>query len=277
MTITRAKTMGFCFGVKNTIKLAMELIRSSSGPIYSLGEIVHNETLVKEFSDRGLKVIRANDEVEKGRLLIRAHGVRPEIEEKFRNNGFDVIDGTCPIVKKNQIAAREAEFPIILFCKKDHDEAVGIAGYAEKPCYAVESESDIDSIEKGEYTAIVQTTFSYEKLSVYTKMLEEKGCILHFAGSGICHASIDRRAAVEALSKLVEMIVVVGDENSANSKALFCLASSLVPHAYMVSGPESVTKEMASFENVGITAGASVSESLVKRVEERLSALSIDV
>ena len=277
MMITRARTMGFCFGVKNTVKLADELVSNISGPVYSLGEIVHNKALVDEYSDKGLKVISQDFEVKKGKLLIRAHGVRPEVEESFRNKGFEIIDGTCPIVKQNQIAASKAKWPILLFCKKGHDEAVGIMGYANHPCTPIETEDDVNEVVPGEYTVIVQTTFSDEKLSIFTKKLEEKGCVLHFSGSGICYASRDRRTSLVSLCGNVDMVIVIGDENSANSKTLFLLASSLAKCAYMISGSDEVTKEMARFEKVGITAGASVPESVVKSIEERLLELSIDV
>ena len=277
MIIRRARTMGFCFGVKNTVRLANELVSSHSGPIYSLGEIVHNEALVKEYSKKGLKVIAPEDDVPVGRVLIRAHGVTPDVEESLRRRGFEIIDGTCPLVKKNQLACQASTLPVILFCKHGHDEAVGIAGHARCGCICIEREEDLDDVTPGEYTVLVQTTFSSEKLERFLWLLKAKGCTFTIQGSGICPASRQRRAAVEELARSVEAIVVVGDENSANSTALYNLASSLLPgRAFFVSGPDRVTGEMASFPSVGITAGASVADDLISEVEERLGMLSLD-
>ena len=276
MIIRRASVMGFCFGVKNTVRLADELVSSASGPIYSLGEIVHNESLVREYTQKGLKVISPEDDVPKGRVLIRAHGVTPVVEESLKERGFEVIDGTCPLVKKNQLACQESELPVLLFCKHGHDEAVGIAGYARNGYIGIETEEDLSSIPVGNYTIIVQTTFSTEKLEKFIGLLKKKGCNFSIAGSGICPASRQRRAAVEELSREVDAIVVVGDENSANSRALYNLAKEKAGRAFFVPGPDNVTREMASFDRVGITAGARVADDLISAVEERLKQLSLD-
>ncbi len=276
MIIKRASTMGFCFGVKNVLKLADEILSSASGPYYSLGEIVHNRAIVDEYTRRGLKVIDLDSKVEKGTLLIRAHGVSPSVEKHFADLGFDIVDGTCPLVKKNQLACCRSDLPVIIFCKRGHDEAVGIAGYARNRYYGVETEEELERIPVGDYTVIVQTTFSSSKLERFTDILRKKGCNLTFSGSGICSASVKRRNAVVELAKGIEAIIVIGDRESSNSRTLYDLASSLVEHAFFISSPDMITEEMVRFRSIGITAGASVSDDIVDAVEKRLQDLSLD-
>ena len=271
MIIHTAEVHGFCKGVENAVELCEELLNKHQGEkCYSIGEVVHNASVVDDFKRRGLEVISSPLGHEKGYALVRAHGITPETEAEFVKAGFTIIDGTCRIVARNHRLASEAKGPVIIVGKRGHAEVVSTAAHVRGEYFIVEDVKDIDSLKVGEkYNVIVQTTFSSSVFDLIKKAIKEKGLNVSYVNN-ICPASLRRREAVRKLCTFCDAIIVIGDKHSANSVELYDIAIASGVKAYLISGAEEVTKEMVNCENLGLTAGASVPFSIIKEVRGKI-------
>jgi len=271
LRIHLAEVYGFCKGVERSVKLADELLDHHPGEkCYSIGTLVHNSALVEHFEKKGLEVISSPDGHEPGLALIRAHGIPERDEKAFIDAGFTLIDGTCRLVKRNHTQAAASAFPIIFLGKKNHAETISTVGHAKQKVYVLSDLEDLKQIDKNQlYTVIIQTTFPSSTLESFRSAFAEGGYRVVYTNN-ICKASQRRRESVLKLASECQAIVVVGDEKSTNTMSLYQLASRSCDKAFRVSSPEEVTKEMASFDDIGVTAGASVSDSIIEAVIRRL-------
>ncbi len=271
MRIHLADVYGFCKGVERSVQLADELLeKHPDGLCYSIGTLVHNQSLVEQYEEKGLKVISSPVGNEPGYALIRAHGIPEEDEKAFIAAGFTLIDGTCRLVKRNHLYAESSTFPILFLGKKNHAETISTVGHAKQKVYVLSEIEDLALVDKEQtYTVIIQTTFPSALLESFRSAFADGGYHVVYTNN-ICKASQRRREALQNLASECQSIVVVGDEHSTNTMSLYNLAKKVCANAFRVSSFEDVTPEMASFEDVGVTAGASVTASIINAVIERL-------
>jgi 4-hydroxy-3-methylbut-2-enyl diphosphate reductase len=251
-------------------------------PIYVRKEIVHNRFVVEHFKQRGVIFVNELDEVPDGATVIfSAHGVSPAVREMARKKNLRVIDATCPLVTKVHLEAikfAQEGYSIILIGHEGHEEVEGTMGEAPHCTYLVQSVEDVERLqvpdpEKVAY--LTQTTLSVDDTAEIVAALKRKfPKIVGPRTDDICYATQNRQNAVKALAKQVDVILVIGSQNSSNSQRLKEVAISNGCPAYLIDGAEHIQTEwLIDAESVGVTSGASAPEILVKQVIQRLQEL----
>ncbi|HRI88051.1 MAG TPA: 4-hydroxy-3-methylbut-2-enyl diphosphate reductase [Candidatus Hydrogenedentes bacterium] len=275
MKIILAKPRGFCAGVERAIKCVEQSIERFGAPVYVLNDIVHNAHVVNDLKAKGAVFVKTLEEVPEGsHLLFSAHGVGPERYAYAEKYKMEVIDATCPLVEKVHNEARRfasRDFTIVLIGEEGHDETVGTMGWAPENIRLVFTQEDVDRLEVAnpdKVSYITQTTLSVEDCDRVILALKRKyPNIQGPPKSDICYATTNRQAAVNALSSQVDIVLVVGDRESANSNRLAEICHAKGQRAYLISSAQMI--EDAWFEGVDsllLTAGASAPETLVQGV-----------
>ncbi len=281
MKILLAKPRGFCAGVDRAIVCVEKALERHGAPVYVLNDIVHNKAVVDDLRAKGAIFVKdLNDVPESAQLLFSAHGVSPERWEHAKTLNLEVIDATCPLVEKVHHEARRfasKNSTIILIGENGHDETVGTMGWAPKHIQLVTTKDDIPGLEIPDETNmsyITQTTLSVDDCQEVIDALKER--FPHIVGppkADICYATSNRQAAVRAISPQADLILVVGDSESANSTRLADIARGYGKPSYLISNSSFIQKEwLDGIETVLLTSGASVPENLVQEVIECLQA-----
>ena len=273
MQIILANPRGFCAGVNMAIESLERSLDFFGAPLYVYHEIVHNKYVVERFRSRGVVFVEALAEVPAGSaLLYSAHGVSPQIREEARGRRLRAIDATCPLVTKVHLEAvkyaREG-YTIILIGHEGHDEVIGTMGEAPERMVLVETADDVAALDLPASTKVAyltQTTLSVDDANVGIAALRAKfPNIANPPKDDICYATQNRQVAVRELAGRADVVLVLGSQNSSNSKRLAEIARSLGPHAHLIDGVSDL--DVAWFdgaEAVLITAGASAPEDVVQ-------------
>lgn len=280
MKVTLAKTAGFCFGVKRAVDTVYQQIAKRSGqPIYTYGPIIHNEEVVKDLEAKGVKAIRTEkelDEIAKGIMVIRSHGVSKRIYDKLKEKDLDCIDATCPFVKKiHHIVQTESEKGkhIVIIGNDEHPEVEGIKGWAGDLVTVVQTATDAaDFLSKSaEGVCIVsQTTFNYNKFKELVEIISEKGYDISVLNT-ICSATKERQKEAEQIAAEVEAMIVIGDKHSSNTQKLFEICNKACNNTYYIQTLDDLNmNQLRSVETVGITAGASTPNNIIEEVQNNV-------
>jgi 4-hydroxy-3-methylbut-2-enyl diphosphate reductase len=273
------KPRGFCAGVVRAIDVVKIALDLYGPPVYVRKEIVHNKHVVDELREAGAIFVEELDEVPVGaRAIFSAHGVAPSVRRQAKERRLDVIDATCPLVTKVHLeAVRFARdgYSIVLIGHKDHDEVIGTLGEVPGRSYLVETVDDVDRLELPDSTRVrylTQTTLSLDETRDLIGRLKER--FPHLQGppaQDICYATENRQMAVKAISEAIDLLLVVGSENSSNSKRLVEVGDNFGVRSHLVNDCSDVdTAWLAGVKNVGVTAGASAPEHLVQELIEFL-------
>jgi 4-hydroxy-3-methylbut-2-en-1-yl diphosphate reductase len=269
--IILARPRGFCAGVNMAVE-ALELALERFGvPLFVYHEIVHNRHIVDRFRNRGVIFVDDLDDVPSGgRVMYSAHGVSPEVEIAAQRRGLQVIDATCPLVRKvHWQAARFAQqgYTIVFVGHRGHDEVQGVMGVAPSQMILVETVDDVDCLQitNQKVAYLTQTTLSVDEAGVIVSRLKQRypQCV----GSpkeDICYATQNRQEALKAVLTDVELVLVVGSQNSSNSNRLAEIAAQQGVPAYLIDDPADI--DLTWFQGVktaAVTAGASAPEDLV--------------
>lgn len=275
MRIILAKPRGFCAGVERAIKCVEQALERYGPPVYVLNDIVHNKAVVDGLRAKGAIFVKDLAHIPEGsHLLFSAHGVGPQRWAEARKLTLEVIDATCPLVEKVHHEARRfasKDFTIILIGEEGHDETIGTMGWAPKHIKLVISKEDVDALEVEDETKvayITQTTLSVEDCNEIIELLKQKfPAIQGPPKADICYATSNRQAAVRAIAPDVDLVLVVGDRESANSTRLAEIASEFGKPSYLISSAAMIRDQwLEGVETVLLTSGASVPEELVQEV-----------
>ena len=280
--VVLAAPRGFCAGVVRAIEIVNSVLQLLPPPIYVRKEIVHNRFVVERLKQRGVIFVNELDEVPDGATVIfSAHGVSPVVREMAQRKNLCVIDATCPLVTKVHLEAirfAQEGYSIILIGHEGHEEVEGTMGEAPHCTYLVQSVEDVERLqvpnpEKVAY--LTQTTLSVDDTAEIVAALKRKfPKIVGPRTDDICYATQNRQNAVKALAKQVDVILVIGSQNSSNSQRLKEVAISNGCPAYLIDGAEHIRTEwLIDAESVGVTSGASAPEILVQQVIQRLQEL----
>ena len=281
-TIYLAQPRGFCAGVERAILIVEEALKKYGAPIYVRHEIIHNAYVVKDFESRGVVFINELDSVPKGAILIfSAHGVSKAVRFEADEREFQVFDATCPLVAKvhaEVVRLKERGYQIIMIGHRGHPEVEGTMGQVDSSIHLIEHVSDVEKLafEQDALLAYVtQTTLSVDETKEITAALMHKFPQIHAPKrQDICYATQNRQDAVKAMIPHVDVVIVVGSQNSSNSKRLQELASSLQVPAYLVDDPSEIQVNwFKSAKSIGVTAGASAPESLTSKIIDAINAL----
>ncbi|MGQ9606712.1 MAG: 4-hydroxy-3-methylbut-2-enyl diphosphate reductase [Thermogutta sp.] len=273
MRILLASPRGFCAGVNMAIETLEEALRRFPPPIYVYHEIVHNRWVVSHFTDRGVIFVDDLNVVPaEATLLYSAHGVSPEIRRRAEELRLRTVDATCPLVTKVHREVRrfsDQGFTVLLVGHAGHDEIVGTMGEAPHAIRLIENEEQAEAVTVADPQRVAystQTTLSVDDAERIVSRLRRRFPALQGpARDDICYATQNRQEAVRALAAETDLVLVVGSQNSSNSRRLAEIAGAAGIPAYLVDGPEELHEEwFHADQTVGITAGASAPESLVQ-------------
>ncbi len=275
MNVIRAKHAGVCYGVERALDMAVAAMMDEDST-YTLGPLIHNPRVVQDLEQRGVRAVESIDEIDSGIVIIRSHGVEPQVVDELKARGLTVVDATCPHVAKAQRAAeelREMGCKVLVVGRAEHPEVRGLCGHAGPDAIVV---NDIDAIPEdlgGNVGVIVQTTESKEKLEAVVSALKERG-IDPVVKNTICFATRQRQDSAASLAEEVDAIVVIGGKNSSNTTHLFEICKAHCDRSYFVEYPEEIDPAWFSgCETVGVTAGASTPDSQISAVVEILESL----
>ena len=283
MEILLAKDMGFCWGVRRAIDI-MEKAAQERGEIVSLGPIVHNPQVVRELEGKGVRTASTDDDGEPLPLAITAHGAGPEVLETAQARGTEVIDTTCPIVTRSQRWAKkmaEAGFTVVVFGDPNHREVKGVLGWAGPNSLALQDGEPIPKNLPSRLAVIAQTTQNPGRFAsfVSTLMQERVGEIGELRViNTLCDVTSSQQAAASELAQEVDMILVVGGRNSANTRHLLDACREEGTVAHHVESPAEVKPEwLKGHKRVGVTAGASTPDSVVEAVVRHIQRIAADL
>jgi 4-hydroxy-3-methylbut-2-enyl diphosphate reductase len=278
MEIILANPRGFCAGVNMAIESLERALELFGAPLYVYHEIVHNKAVVDRFHQSGVVFVENLDEVPEGApLLYSAHGVAPQVRAHARRRRLQAIDATCPLVTKVHLEAvkyaREA-YTIILIGHEGHDEVIGTMGEAPERMILVETVEDVQrlTINPAKVAYLTQTTLSVDDANVVIAALRAKfPQIANPPKDDICYATQNRQEAVRELALEADLVLVLGSQNSSNSRRLAEIARALGPKAHLIDGVNEIRPEwLEGAGTVLITAGASAPEDVVQECVEYL-------
>ena len=269
------KPRGFCAGVVRAIDVVKIALDLYGPPVYVRKEIVHNKHVVDELRSAGAIFVEELGEVPAGaRAIFSAHGVAPSVRREAKERKLEIIDATCPLVTKVHLEAVKFArdgFSIVLIGHKDHDEVIGTLGEVPDRSYLVETVEDVNRLELADPTRVrylTQTTLSLDETREIINRLKERFPLIQGPpAQDICYATENRQMAVKAISEAIELLLVVGSQNSSNSKRLVEVGSNFGVRSYLVNDCADVDSAwLNGVKNVGVTAGASAPEHLVREL-----------
>ncbi|OYP30998.1 4-hydroxy-3-methylbut-2-enyl diphosphate reductase [Rhodopirellula sp. MGV] len=273
MKIVLAAPRGFCAGVNMAVDSLDLTLKHFGAPVYVYHEIVHNQYVVEMFKSKGAVFVDSIDEVpESSVLMFSAHGVSPEIRKAAQARNLTALDATCPLVTKVHLEAikyAKAGYTIFLIGHEGHDEVIGTMGEAPEAIILVETEEDVDSLsvaDESKLALLTQTTLSVDDANRIIEKLRSRFPSIKSPPKGdICYATQNRQDAVKTLAGDADKVVVLGSQNSSNSRRLKELADENERRSFLVDGPQDLSKDDFSADDVVlITAGASAPESVVQ-------------
>ena len=279
MKVIKAKTAGFCFGVKRAVDTVYEQLDSCDDKIYTYGPIIHNEEVVKDMESKGVVVLRSEDELDRlsgGTVIIRSHGVEKRIYDKMAARGIRIVDATCPFVKKiHDIVNREsaAGAHIVIIGNPAHPEVQGIRGWAGDRVTVICDMESAQSIEfeKNEKICVVsQTTFNYNKFKDLVEIIKKKSYDVSVLNT-ICNATKERQTEAKSIAESVDAMIVIGDKHSSNTQKLFEICRMACNNTYYIQTLDDLNlNQLGSVETVGITAGASTPNNIIEEVQNNV-------
>jgi 4-hydroxy-3-methylbut-2-enyl diphosphate reductase len=271
--ILLAKNAGYCFGVRDAVNMAYDTAEEY-GDVYMLGHIVHNENVVDDLDKAGAKVVDSLDDVPNGRpVLLRAHGTHVDTWEEAKKKNMNIVDATCPLVRDIHDEIKELESDgrkIIIIGDHGHDEVVGIASQVKDPV-VVATTDEAKNLRKTKRAGIVsQSTQTIENVQEIVNILMSKVVDLRFINT-ICFPTKRNQEQIKELSEKCDVMIVIGSFTSANSKRLTDLSNQRNKRSYQVTcAVEIDEKWLEDCDTVGISAGASTPDNIIKEVIERV-------
>ena len=288
MKVIRAKSAGFCFGVKRAVETVYEQVdKEKEKQIYTYGPIIHNAEVIKDMEQNGVKVLHSEEELNAltdGLVIIRSHGVPKRICDKLAEKGIKYVDATCPFVKRiHNIVQEESNKgkEIIIIGDPEHPEVQGIRGWVEGKAYIIQTqeemlrflekyESNENTVGKHPICVVAQTTFNYKKFKDLVEIISEKRYDINVLNT-ICNATKERQTEARNIAEEVEAMIVVGDKHSSNTQKLFEICKKACNNTYYIQTLGDLDmNQLRSVETVGITAGASTPNNIIEEVQNNV-------
>lgn len=276
MEIILAKRAGFCFGVKRATQMAFEAA-DKGGKTFTLGPIIHSPQVVQRLEDMGVKVLKDLAAMDKGTIIIRSHGVASEELEEAVRKELDIVDATCPFVKKAQEHVKSLSqqgYDVVVVGDADHPEVQGIVSYAKGKVFVIGSEEEARKLPRmGKIGIVAQTTQSFDNLKLVVRECLMKGAEIRVFNT-ICDATAVRQEEAKELAAQVDCMIVIGGYNSANTRRLAEVCKELQSQTYHIETAQQLNPDwFQGVEKVGITAGASTPKWLIDEVVEQVEAI----
>ena len=271
-----ARENGFCFGVKKAVELT-EAAAETGKPVHNLGQVVHNPNISQRLAARGVKVIKDPADAESGIVVIRAHGVPPEVRAKIEERGLECIDATCSLVLRAQRFTKQLAdegYTVVLLGTADHPEVIGLKAFAGDNYRIVETEDEWKKLPKMKRAGVVsqstQPPWAFTALVAHVATIAQEMKVYNT----VCPVTVKRQHAATELAQQVRTIVVVGGKNSANTRELVNLARMQGREAYHIEGAGEVQPAwLRGQDRVGLIGGCSTPMDTLLEVKERIEAL----
>lgn len=282
MEVNLAKTAGFCFGVRRAVDKVYE--EAGKEQVYTYGPIIHNSEVVSDLEQRGVKVLRSKEELEQiseGTVIIRSHGVAKDIYELIRQKGLHLVDATCPFVLKIHRIVEKASAEgkqILIIGSSEHPEVEGIRGWCSGEVHVISDAEGLSGVELGDNPVCVvsQTTFNYNKFQDIVEIIKEKSYHIEVCNT-ICNATEERQLEAKSIAHDVDAMIVIGDRQSSNSQKLYEISKKECGNTFFVQTLKDLDlKLFESTGKVGITAGASTPEKIIKEVHASMTEKSFE-
>ena len=278
MQIYLAKTAGFCFGVKRAVEKVYEQIGKTEKPIYTYGPIIHNEQVVGDLQEKGVEVIDTLEELKTIRdagVVIRSHGVGKDVYDILKENGVEIVDATCPYVKKiHRIVEKQTAEGrrVLIVGSEDHPEVQGIKGWGDERTKVIENMDDFRRLElpEDEKLCIVsQTTFNYKKFQDLVEKISKTRYDITVLNT-ICNATQERQVEAMRIASQVDVMLVIGGKHSSNTQKLYDICRKECKNTYYIQTLGDFNPEcISSVRSVGITAGASTPNNIIEEVHTK--------
>ena len=275
MEVIVAKTAGFCFGVRRAVDKVYEQIGKDDRPIYTYGPIIHNAEVVRDLEERGVRVINTKEElagVKDAVVVIRSHGVGRDIYELLEKNGVEIVDATCPYVRKiHRIVGEQcaAGRQVVIVGNESHPEVIGIRGWGNETTKVIQNEDDFAGLglpEGAKICIVAQTTFNYNKFQYLVEKISKTRYDIIVLNT-ICNATQERQVEAGEIASRVDAMIVIGDKNSSNTRRLYEICREKCKNTCYIQTLEDLDPEcVTSACNVGITAGASTPNYIIEEV-----------
>ncbi|MCP3682550.1 MAG: 4-hydroxy-3-methylbut-2-enyl diphosphate reductase [bacterium] len=274
MKVSIAKNLGFCFGVKRAVDMAM---KSNGSAVCTLGPIVHNPQIVEKLESIGVKPIDNLKDVTDGSVVIRAHGIPPETENEIKKKGINIIDATCPYVKRAHSIVKDFSakgYTIVLLGDKNHPEVIGIMGHAKKEAFVVKNLEECMSLDlkNKKVCFLSQTTHKPEEMEEITDHIKKEASEIEVCDT-ICNATKENQESAVEIAKKNEVVVVVGGKNSNNTQKLADVCRPFCKVFHVESADDINEDNFFGIESVAVTAGASTPDWVIKDVAKKLKSI----
>ena len=277
MEVLLARENGFCFGVKKAVELT-EAAAESGRPVFNLGQIVHNPKISERLAARGIRVIKDPADVDPGIVVIRAHGIPPELRARIAENGHECIDATCSLVLRAQRFTKQLAdegYRVIILGTPDHPEVIGLVGFAGGDYKIVETKDEWEKLSKMKRAGVVsqstQPPWAFKELVGHVAEISQEMKVFNT----VCPVTIKRQNAATELAGESDVIVVVGGKNSANTRELVNLARMQGKTAYHIEhSTELEPAWLVGIDRVGLIGGCSTPMETLLEVKERAEALA---
>ncbi len=270
MGVILAKYLGFCYGVKRAIRIARE---HADGKSCTLGPIIHNPQMVERLKSEGVDAVENLADMKEGTIIIRSHGVGPQVYEEAKSRNLKIVDATCPHVKKAQLSAKklvEESYQVVIIGEKNHPEVKSIFEWSNNKAVIIETEEEAKQFSSCQKLGIVsQTTVSGEHFKKIVEwLIQQKAPDVKILRT-ICTATDQRQAAAIELARDVDLMLVIGGKNSANTTRLAQLCSEECKTYHIETAEELSPEWLNKIEKIGITAGASTPDWIILEVQKK--------
>jgi 4-hydroxy-3-methylbut-2-enyl diphosphate reductase len=274
MEIIIAKNTGLCYGVKRALKTAQETRRRREGKVSTLGDLIHNPQVIADLEVQGIGSVGDIKDIKEGTVIIRSHGVSPEIYKTLKRKKLEIVDATCPIVHRIQeLVARLAREnkEIIIVGNKEHPESQGLIGHSRGRGLIVESEAQTAGLPfKKKRAVLAQSTqdlYMFEK--VVASLIQKTEELQVF--NTICKSTQTRQRATSELASQVEALFIVGGKNSSNTRKLYQISKRILPRTYFIESADQITTDMLrGARTIGISGGASTPPEAIEAAVEKI-------
>ena len=278
MKVTLAKSAGFCFGVKRAVEMVYKEAETGK-KVYTLGPIIHNEQVVQDLEQKGVRVIDTPEELSKAEdatVIIRSHGISADVYHQLEDKKVRIVDATCPFVSKiHRIVEKKYQEGscIVIVGNANHPEVEGINGWCNGAATVIGSVSEAENYSQEparKLCVVAQTTFNYNKFKELVEILEKKSYDVSVLNT-ICNATKERQTEAESIAESVDAMIVIGDKHSSNTQKLFEICRKACNNTYYIQTLGDLDlNQLGSVETVGITAGASTPNNIIEEVQNNV-------
>lgn len=275
MKVTLAKSAGFCFGVKRAVEMVYKEAETGK-KVYTLGPIIHNEQVVQDLEQKGVRVIDTPEELSKAEdatVIIRSHGISADVYHQLEDKKVRIVDATCPFVSKiHRIVEKKYQEGscIVIVGNANHPEVEGINGWCNGAATVIGSVSEAENYSQEparKLCVVAQTTFNYKKFKDIVDIFSKKSYDIDVMNT-ICNATEDRQTEAAAIAGDSDAMIVIGGKHSSNTQKLYEICKNVCPDTHFIQTLDDLDlKQFQSFRSVGITAGASTPNTIIKEVQ----------